>query len=58
MMLAGKRELLDSETHVMVADEVYDGRATVDLLGEELTKAREPFAAVDALLTSDEVFCR
>ena len=57
-MLAGKRELLDSETHVMVVDEVYDDKATVDFSGEELTKALKPFAAVDVLLTSDEVFCR
>ena len=42
----------------MVADEVYDDKATVDLSDEEPKKALEPFAAVDVLLTSDEVFCR
>ena len=57
-VLAGKRELLDSETHVMVADEVYDDKAAVDLSAEELTKALKAFAAVDVLMTSDEVFCR
>ena len=31
----------------MVADEVYDDKATVDLSEEELTKALKPFAAVD-----------
>ena len=56
-VLAGKRELLDSETHVMVAVKFYDDKATVDLSGEEVTKALQPFAAVDVLLTSDEVFC-
>ena len=56
MMLAEKRDILDSETHVMVADEVYDDKATVGLSDEEPKKALKPFAAVDALLTSDEVF--
>ena len=56
-MLAGRREHLDSQTHVIVI-EVRDDKATVDLSDEELTKALKPFAAVDVLLTSDEGFCR
>ena len=40
----------------MVADEVHDDEATVDISDEELTKVLKPFAAVDVLLTSDEVF--
>ena len=42
----------------MVADEVYDDKATLELSAEDLTKAIKPFAAVDVLLTSDEGFCR
>ena len=42
----------------MVADEVYDDKATDDLSAEELTKTPKPFAAVDVFLTSNEVFCR
>ena len=52
------RELLGSETEMIVADDVYDGKATVYFPDEEPTKALKPFAAVDVLLTSDDVSCR
>ena len=57
-VLAERQELNDSDTHVMVVDEVYDDKATDDLSAEKLTKALKPFSAVDVLLTSDEGFCR
>ena len=57
-MLLERRELNDSDTYVMVVDEIYDDKATDDLSAEELTEALKPFAAVDVLLTSDEMFCR
>ena len=57
-VMAGRRELHDSDTHVMVADEVYNDRDTDDLLAAELTKARKSFAAVDVHLSSDEGFHR
>ena len=38
----------------MVADEVYDDKATIDISGEELTKALKPFGAVDVQVTCDE----
>ena len=37
-VLAGTRELLDSETYLM-ADEVHDDKAIVDFSDEDLTKA-------------------
>ena len=43
----------------MVANEVYDDKATVDISEEqELTKALKPFAAVDVQSTCDEGFSR
>ena len=43
----------------MVADEVYDDKATVDIYEEkELTKALKPYAAGDVQLTCDEGFSR
>ena len=37
-MIARKRELVASVTQMMVADEVHDGNASVDLCEEDLTK--------------------
>ena len=42
----------------MVADDVCDDKATVELSAKDLTKAIKPFAVVGVLLTSDEGFCR
>ena len=39
---------------MVVAGEVYDDKATVDRGEEELSKALEPFAAVDVQLLNDE----
>ena len=44
---------------MLVADEVYDDKGTVDISEEqELTKALKPFAAVDVQLTCNEGFSR
>ena len=42
----------------MVADEVYDDKATIDISEEELTKALQPFAVVDVQVTCDEGYSR
>ena len=57
-MLARRRELVDSATQMMVADEVYDGKPCIDLSEMELTKGLETFAGVDVQQTSDVDFCR
>ena len=46
--LAWRRELIDSATQMMVADEFYDGKTWIDLSELELKKGLEDFAGVDA----------
>ena len=57
-MPAKRRELVDSASRNVLADEIYDANATVDFSEEELTKGLETFAAVGVQLTSDESFYR
>ena len=59
-MLARRRELVDSATQMMVADEFYDGKPSIDLSKQELKKGLEKFAGVDVQQTSDVPvdFCR
>ena len=51
-VLARRRELIDSATQMMVADEFYDGKPRVDL-SEEVQRLKM-FAGVDMQQTSDE----
>ena len=46
-MLARRRELVDSATQMMVADEFYDGKPWIDLSEQELKKGLEIVAGVD-----------
>ena len=57
-VLPRRRELVDSATQIMVADEFYDGKPWVELSEEELMQGLKRFAGVDIQLTSDEDFCR
>ena len=57
-VLARRRELVDSATQMMVADEFYDGKPWVDLSEDELMQGLKRFAGVDIQQTSDEDFCR
>ena len=57
-VLARRRELVDSATQRMVADEFYDGKPWVDLSEEELMQGLKRFAGVDVQQTSDEDFNR
>ena len=57
-MLARRRELVDSATHMMVADEFYDGKPWIDLSEQELKNGLEKFAGVDVQQTSHVDFCR
>ena len=57
-VLAKRRELVDSATQMMVADEFYDGKPWVDLSEEERLQALKRFAGVGMQETSDEDFCR
>ena len=57
-VLASSRELVDSATQMMVADEFYDGKPLVDLFEEELTQGCKRFAGVDIHQTNDQDFCR
>ena len=57
-VLARRRELVDSATQMMVADDFYDGTPWVNLSEEELMQGPESFAGVDMQQTSDEDFCR
>ena len=57
-MLARRRELVDSATQMMVADEFYDDKPWIDLSEQELKKGLEKFAGVDVQQTSDVGFCR
>ena len=56
--LARRRELVDSATQMMFADEFYDGKPWIDLSEQELKKGLEKFAGVDVHQTSDVDFCR
>ena len=56
-VLARRRELVDSATKIMVADEFYDGKPWIDLSEQELKKGLENFAGVDVQQTSDVKFC-
>ena len=57
-VLARWRELVDSATQMMVADEFYDGKTWIDLSEQELKKGLAKFAGVDVQQTSDVDFCR
>ena len=57
-VLARRRELVDSATHMMVADEFYDGKPSIDLSELELQKGLEMFAGVHVHRTSDVDFYR
>ena len=57
-VLARRRELVDSATQMMVADELYDGKPLIDLSELELKKGLEIFDGVDVQQTSDVAFCR
>ena len=57
-MLARRRELVDSPTQMMVADEFYNGKPWIDLSEQELKNGLEKFAGVDVQQTSDVDFCR
>ena len=57
-MLARRRELVDSATQILVADEFYDGKPWIDLSEQELKKGLETFAGVVVQQTSDVDFCR
>ena len=54
---ARRRELVDSATQMMVADEFYVGKPWMDL-SEQLKKGLEKFAGVDVQQTSDVDFRR
>ena len=57
-VLARRRDLVDSATQMMVADELFDGKPWVDLSEEELLQGLKRFAGVDMQQTSDEEFSR
>ena len=52
-VLARRRELVDSATQMMVADEFYDGKPLIGLSELELKKGLEKFAGVDVQQASD-----
>ena len=58
LVLARRRELVDSATQMMVADEFYDGKPWFDLSEEEIMQGLKRFAGVDILQTSCEDFSR
>ena len=51
-VLARRRELVDSATQMMVADEFYDGKPWIDLSDQVLKKGLEKFSGVDVQQTS------
>ena len=57
-VLARRRELVDSATQMMVADDFYHGKPWIDISEQELKKGLEKFAGVDVQQTSDVDFCR
>ena len=52
-MLARRRELVDSATQMVVADDLYDDKPWVDLSGFQLKNGLGKFAGVDVQQTSD-----
>ena len=56
-VLSSRRELVDSATQMMGADNFHDGKPWVDLSGEELLQGLKRYAGVDMQQTSDEDFC-
>ena len=57
-VLARRRELVDSATQMMVADELYNANPWVDLPEQELLPGLKIFPVFDVQQTSDEDFCR
>ena len=57
-VLARRRELVDSATQIMVADEFYDGKPLVDLSEKDIMQGLKRSAGVDMQQTNDEDFCR
>ena len=57
-VLARRRELVDSATQMVVADEFYDGKPWIDLSEQALKKRLETFAGVDVQQTNDVDFSR
>ena len=57
-MLARRRQLVDTATQIMLADECYDGKPLIDISEIEPKKGHETFAGVDVKQTSDVEFCR
>ena len=58
MVLARRRELVDSATQMMVTDKFCKGKPWIDLTEQELKKGLEKVAGVDVQQTSDVEFCR
>ena len=58
MVLVRRRQLLDTATQIMLADEFYDCKPLIDLSEIELKKGLETFAGVDVQQTIDVEFCR
>ena len=54
--IARRRELVDSATQMMVADEFYDGTPWIGLSEQKLKKGLDNFAGVDVQQTSDADF--
>ena len=57
-VLARRGELVDSASHIIVADEFYDGKPWIDLSEQELKNGLEKFAGVDVQQTGDVEFRR
>ena len=55
-VLTRRRELVDSATQIMVADEFYDDKPWVDLPKEVLLQGLKTFTGANMQQTSDEVF--
>ena len=58
MVLARRRELVDSATQMMVTDKFCKGKPWIDLTEQELKKGLEKVAGVDVQQASDVDFCR
>ena len=57
-VLVRRRQLVDTTTQIMLADEFYDGKPLIDISEIEPKKGRERFSGVDVQQTSDIEFCR
>ena len=57
-VLARRGELVDWASHIIVADEFYDGKPWIDLSEQELKNGLEKFAGVDVQQTGDVEFRR